>query len=340
MKTAVILCLCSIFLVTLVALCEGKVKVLENVSENDTEESRRHLAAAGAPQKCVKWGNTFDVSLSSKNLLRPCKLPDGRPICCSAVDASETASPFAKGVGSNFIPNANITKLSGQARRQELNQICSLTKVYVSSPQELRDLSKAKEISRQSTDHTDPTRLKTLVDYVYSEEVLRNSSYWLARVKHHMTNPASSENIHPHDSEFLSRFEFTRTCGQQTETWIEWIEPITITARHPYAFGTCRPVSPLISASHPRTGRSDVDYVLLQSGKDLHKQHYHESGRRALYNEGKRGRLSVPKHFMLDSGTSTFDSSLFWFTCGYAQVSQRHLSRFNATSTYRLISIL
>ena len=25
-------------------------------------------------------------------------------------------------------------------------------------------------------------------------------------------------------------------------------------------------------------------------------------------------------HFLLDAGTSTFDSSLAWFTCGYSQV--------------------
>eukprot|EP01031_Cornospumella_fuschlensis_P039848 gene39848-48522_t len=206
-----ILCIFIICLLLVVSSSEGGVEVHEISAENDV---RRQLAA-GVAQKCVKWGNTFDVSLSSKNLIRSCKLPDGRPICCSAIDTSESSSPFVKGVGSNFIPSANITKLSAQARRQELNQVCSLSKVYVSSPQELRDLAKAKEISRLSPDHTDPIRLKALVDYVYSEEVLRNSSYWLARVKYHMTNPLSSES-HIHDFEFLSRFEFTRTCGQQT----------------------------------------------------------------------------------------------------------------------------
>ena len=58
----------------------------------------------------------------------------------------------------------------------------------------------------------------------------------------------------------------------------------------------------------PGAGRSDVDYVLLMSGKDLHR---HKSG--SIRN------TRPPKHFLLDAGTSTFDSSLYWFTWAFSQ---------------------
>lgn len=276
----------------------------------------RRLAAD--PAKCVKWGNTFDVSLTSKNVVRPCSLPDGRPICCSATEPV-SSDLFAKGVGVNY---RTSSRSSGSSKRQD--EKCVLTKQYYSSPHEIRELEASKLISKISGDHTDPKRLKALVDYVYSEESLRNASFWLDRVKLHMSSEETPQG-HPHDVEFLSRFEFTRTCGNVVEKWTEWIEPITIPARHPHSFGVCRPVKPLISDASPRTGRSNVDYVLLQSGKSLHRQNYFENGRRVSYgNEtdalSKRSKQPPPKHFLLDSGTSTFDSSLFWFTCGYAQV--------------------
>lgn len=54
----------------------------------------------------------------------------------------------------------------------------------------------------------------------------------------------------------------------------------------------------------PRVGRSDVNYVLLQPRAP----------------GPVRGRRASPRRsYLLDAGTSTFDSSLFWFSCGYQQ---------------------
>ncbi len=305
-----------------------------NISILDQQSSRGLAAQSERP--CARWGNTFDVPLNSKNLLRPCKLPDGRAVCCSALMNYTKSDSFSKPVGWNFHPS----NYGAMHERREIieesnsrvgkNEKCTLEKQYISSPQELRDFAKAMQISALSVDYKDPKRFEALINYVFSDEVVTNSTKWLIRVHEHMTSDSTTDHsTHKDDWEFLSRFEFTRKCGNSVEKWIEWIEPITIPARHPFGFGRCRPVKPYLKPGTPNTGRSDVDYVLLQSGKGLFDQTYHRNGRRVLYedsnnqmgsNNMKRHQYTPIKHFMLDAGTSTFDSSLFWFTCAYSQV--------------------
>ena len=100
--------------------------------------------------------------------------------------------------------------------------------------------------------------------------------------------------------------------GKVVDEWNEWIEPLTVTARHPFGFADCKPYAnsaKFSESSAPKERRSNVDYVLLQSGKDLGKQ-----------EEFKKKNIESPrKHFLFDAGTSTFDSSLYWFTCAYSQ---------------------
>lgn len=332
------------FLFLVIVSCGYYVNVLAdidgyNVDHNNNHPLDRRLASSDRP--CVRWGNTFDVPLNSKNLLRPCKLADGRPVCCSALMNYTKTDAFSKPVGWNFHPTTSSSTGAGLNEKRDVSEDtngrvgkddkCTISKNYISSPQELRDLEEAKRISTLSDDHKDPKRFDALINYVFSEEIINNSTKWLDRVHQHMTSESlDDQQFHKDDWEFLSRFEFTRTCGTVVDKWVEWIEPITIAARHPFGFGRCRPVKPSLKPGTPNTGRSDVDYVLLQSGKGLFDQTYHRNGRRILYEEGnngptgntniKRHRYTPIKHFMLDSGTSTFDSSLFWFTCAYSQV--------------------
>ena len=56
--------------------------------------------------------------------------------------------------------------------------------------------------------------------------------------------------------------------------WIEWIEPVNIAARHPFAFARCRHTWQWFNRSMPRADRSDVDYVLIHSGKSLFRSRY------------------------------------------------------------------
>jgi hypothetical protein len=288
----------------------------------------RRLADSSAATKCVKWGNTFDVSLSSNNVERKCQLPSGKPICCAALEERDPLKEdlFSKGIGNNFSPKKLPSSISSFSTSSSTikgkENTCIIEKKYFSSPQELRDLAKAKEISLLSSDHTDERRVKALVDYVISEEIVKNSTIWLDRVKSHMTDDKSMiEKGKEHDLEFLSRFEVSRSCEDSTfnDQWIEWIEPLTITARHPFGFGRCRLATPHFRSDTPRTDRSNVDYVLLQSGESLFKQNYHNNGKRFNYINKKQKNAPI-KHFMFDAGTSTFDSSLYWFTCGYSQV--------------------
>jgi len=47
----------------------------------------------------------------------------------------------------------------------------------------------------------------------------------------------------------------TRTCNDKSKNdeWIEWIEPLTIHARHPFGMSTCKRVRkpPFINRSDP-----------------------------------------------------------------------------------------
>lgn len=258
---------------------------------------------------CIRWGNMFDVPLEGKNVELNCKKSDGKNICCAGVNSTHpTSNPMiSRGVGVDY--DKELTFASREKVQKVTEMSCEILKTYHSSPQELRDLQKAIEIETLSTFEE---KHHALLSYVTSDEVVRNSSEWLERVRQHMSSSESPTETWQ-DREYLSRFTYKRTCSNtdKVEEWTEWIEPISITARHPFGFGRCRNAAAYHKKPH-KTGRSDVDYVLLQSGKDL--------GRHS--NSGRRHESDKKRHYMMDAGTSTFDSSLYWFTCGYSQVKQ------------------
>ena len=194
-------------------------------------------------------------------------------------------------------------------------------------------------------------RLEALLTYVTSDEVTTNSTRWLERVRVHMQHglaPLPSEVLKSHgisrpipgssgdelnsehhadDFEFLSRFEVTKICSNgETRRWNEWIEPLTITARHPFGFSSCRNAATAYAgrkgSPSSKVGRSNVDYVLLQSGRHLNAASDATSttaSGQPSAGRTRRRREPPPRHVLLDAGTSTFDSSLYWFTCGYSQ---------------------
>jgi hypothetical protein len=275
--------------------------------------------------KCAKWGNTFDVSLLSDNVELSCEVPGStsrKPkVCCEAISNNNVINN--RGIGESYINENDINRVKHRDKSvKDGSAQCEITKEYFPSPLELRDFEKSKEIDLLSQLDNFDLRLKTLLDYITSAETINNSSKWLARVKLHMSN----ENTPPitnDDENFLSRFHITRKCGDKIDSWNEWIEPLSIHARHPFGMGTCRNTQTHFTKGKPRVSRSNVDYVLLQSGKSLYDNSHNSNGRRIRSfpnpNSPSINRLQEEKHIMLDAGTSTFDSSLFWFTCGYSQ---------------------
>ena len=83
-------------------------------------------------------------------------------------------------------------------------------------------------------------RWTNLTWLIASDGMLNNSTKWLDRLSDHMK---SSEHLLANDvdNEFLSKFHVTATCPDgQTDEWDEYIEPLTIHARHPLGFSTCK----------------------------------------------------------------------------------------------------
>ena len=56
---------------------------------------------------------------------------------------------------------------------------------------------------------------------------------------------------------------------------------------------------------------TNSDFVLLQSGPS---------------HLNSTGSHKAVKHLLFDAGTSSFETSLYWFTCAYLQVSSESVS--------------
>lgn len=336
-----------------------------------------HIVYSGAKDdKCVKWGNTFDVSLDSSNVALECSVPlstaHRSAVCCEAVKEDDTkldmmntgndfeTSSSRRKVGLTYEGRSRDNKGSRRLSQQPPAQ-CEITKEYIPSPYELYHLSLAKKIDAMPTFEA---RLDAVLTHVTSPEAVNNATRWLKRVALHMKSAEAPPETND-DWEFLSRFHVTRRCfgagagaggggggggggngngnkEERVSTWNEWIEPLTISARHPFGFSKCHRVNAgkYFTKEVPKASRANADYVLLQSGQRLYNVTRTMSGRRirgqsvivSSRNDGNNVKgntinqgSSIPlgsgdeKHYMLDAGTSTFDSSLFWFTCGYSQ---------------------
>ena len=328
--------------------------IAEAIKDSIDSESSRRLD----DRPCVKWGAIFDVPLDGKNVIANCRSPSGKRVCCAAMDDTRGMRGIGIGYDDNIkATNSGKTNIFGS--KEEVEPVdkrrlaiefldsahdlhaksaashgdedlggCKITKEYFSSPHELRELAEAERISRIGTSEISadagrsyddgshlPTavhdkRLKAVIDYITSEASITNATRWLGRVKEHMSSeevPSGSAV----DLEFLSRYKVTRSCGGKVvKIWTEWIEPMTLTTRHPFSYSTCKKIYQHFGKV-PRIGRSNVDYVLLKSGADLYREEGGDIPQQ--HQEGTR------RHFLLDAGTSTFESSLAWFTCAYSQ---------------------
>lgn len=231
---------------------------------------------------CIRWGGQFEVPLRSNNVRKDCVLPDGRPVCCAAIFANSSytddSMKSSRGIGYSYtaVKLQTTAVLDTNTERGRSKARCNVSRVYISSPQEERDLTMSLQLEKITDSEQ---RLDALLKYVVSDEMVNNATKWLTRVAAHMQSEYILES-NDLDREFLSRFHVTRRCGAGSELteWDEWIEPINIAARHPFAFSRCRNTWQYFKGMKG-ADRSDVDYVLLQSGVALADSIYQPSGK-------------------------------------------------------------
>ena len=262
-------------------------------SHPNNQQSLSFNLREGYHRQLQEWGKVFHMSLVPNQIFpeRKCKY-QGEPICCSALDAS-----------------------SKKVIRHPLHSHCTTTKEYFPSPYEIRHMKKAEEWSKISNFES---RRKALIEFIESPEEIKSATIWLERVAIRQ----SGNNIREtdEDREYLSRFQVIRKCPREAaHSWWEYIEPLTVHARHPFGLGECwraRDQIP-IPSTIPIVSSLSVEYLLLQSRQDIlgNSKFLNRNGTKILQRD-----LS-PNAFMFDAGTSRFDSSLFWFLCVYEQVS-------------------
>ena len=217
---------------------------------------------------------------------------------------------------------------------------CTYIKVYVPSPYEEEQFSLARLFDSISNSIS---RRKAITDYLVSDKNLNQSFLWTNRVADRMKYPLKYTNLYYDDVDvmYLSRFNITRQCPQQPAvTWVEWIEPLSIHARHPFSllrwvnsdraikngFGdfTQQFLSAIersgFSAAISQVSLINVDHILIHHHR-INGSDSDSDAARSHHSKHSLQKQTVPtthqqsgRNYMFDVGTSMFESSLWWFT--------------------------
>eukprot|EP01041_Mallomonas_annulata_P010244 gene10244-21375_t len=213
--------------------------------------------------------------------------------------------------------NINISKLT-----------CNLQKIYHPSEFETKNIKDAYYIQNNIRNLTQ--RKNYYIRTYFSKRAQSRAKIWLNRIKIRMTYNSGNSNNNDNnnfnennnttfsDLKYLSRFQNILTCNNHNSTststststeytWNEWIEPITMHIRHPYFYR--RNLSNIHSSNEIEYDYlRNLDFILLQSSSS---QYNHTANFISPY---------LPtKHFLIDVGSSSWDSTSKWFTCGYLQ---------------------
>ena len=245
----------------------------------------------GKRNDLIEWGSSFipawQLRFQSNNMRYNCSWKD-LPACCAVLE--------------------EITREKHPIQLET----CQLKREYSPSPYELEHLKMAYIIANSSSIRR--YRHKYLLNFVSSVEQVNKSKLWLERVKLRMSGDIVP--VTKTDHEYLSRFIVTKICGGEVkESWEEFIEPLSIHTRHPYSvmYGPKRQVEVFGVDNYAHVERVDVinkDYLLLHSGKSLHRAYSNTLNRNGL----------PPRNFIFDAGTSLFPTSLMWLYCIYNRV--------------------
>ena len=257
-----------------------------------------------AKETTINWGMN-PGSVESDNVPHDCKY-QGRNICCSTF----------RGIPSEekkFIVANNTRGGDGMRRRP-----CVIKRTYIPSPYETRHIAFAAEVAKMNDKDAD----KALVDFLVSDAEMDAANIWLARVKYRMMNRGQYTEVSTDDDfKYMSRFSVSKRCphSRLDAKWDEWIEPLSVHARYPYAVGCGR--SDIFDIQKKKSnypgarGITHVDHILTLSGDSFSNN----TSSRSLIHTGQRNG-GITKRMFFDAGTSIFDSSLKWFTCAYSQV--------------------
>lgn len=223
-----------------------------------------------APAKCRDEPPVnLPLPVESKTLELHCRTSGGSRTCCPVRD----------------VP----ARSAGMAR-------CSFSTRYEPCEQEVQWLDVAAQVQDS---------LSSLCPALTSSVEVSRSSAMLALVRQLMTSNRSLVDVVQAGLR-LSKFVHTAECSdgkkEKTRTeWVEYIEPLGGTARHPFATGTMGDGTVCCCEfGQQATSMFSVDYILLHSARQPTF---------ALRNPGRR--------LLFDVGTSYFTSSLQWLLCSY-----------------------
>jgi hypothetical protein len=248
----------------------------------------------------IEWGQVFPGLVSNVLLDVDDKCAvNGSPMCCG-ID--------------NYIQRSNHSH-KAHVKQPHIGMHCKHKKTYIPSPYETDQYNKAKELAEKYPKFED--RRDKYLEFITSPTEVEASKIWLERVRVRMKY---GDETNEEDHQYLSRFRVTIECSNVNggtiqplvEESYEWIEPFTIHFRHPFSFEDLKNYNHLLQ--HPYDfagiyGKLNItthvslmnnDFVLLQS-------------------DAGRMKTNSGKSYMLDAGSSRFDSSLYWFVCGYLQ---------------------
>jgi hypothetical protein len=286
-------------------------------TDNGVLSINRRLGGVPSAPEIATWGETHGILLESKNVPYDCQYNNNR-MCCSALEP-RAPSYSIKNRCHGQLSSLNSSSSSKNNRQKNRREVCKLHREYISSPYELRHILKAKDIS--SIINT-VKRREALVEFITSQDEIDSANIWLRRVKVRMAPGNGNVEVTSEDEEFLSKFRITKTCGTGRDsltnvTWYEWIEPLAVFGRHPFAMSNC--ANPDVEALSKKRKNypgavelMNVDYILTQSAKSFYNNTVNKLGQQ---NAGHPVR-----EFLLDAGSHSFESSLIWLTCAYSQV--------------------
>ena len=236
----------------------------------------------------LSYGQTFPFALHSLNLInRSCTLVTGFPVCCGI-----------------FAPPQ-------QRLHHTHDSDCIYSKIYLPSLYENNQFDLAQSFDAIADNEI---RFHAVTDYLVSVGNINDGIIWTERVADRMKNPLNyvtslmDDDI---DMLYLSRFNITREClNGPRVTWTEWIEPLSVHARHPFSLYDFHCIDDNIKKkvlTHPLyqdhiQGSDSImstDHILLS----------HHATPARFFNVKGAG-ATQGRNYLFDAGTSTFQSSL------------------------------